>query len=103
VASSKAKPLTRLEFENNGRVFTCETAPSRATPDTDWWWVSITGESQRYAAFRAEPGDTQRTLEPRIVAYYEKLLADRARPREIKPQWGRPPGKKSPEKSPDDE
>lgn len=85
----------RVQFENGGRTFTCECATSAATPDTMWWWVSITGETQRYAAFRAEPADTQKNLEPRVLAFYEKLLADRERPREIRPQWGRPPGKKN--------
>jgi hypothetical protein len=63
-------------------------ASSPATPGTNWWWVSITGESQRYAAFRTSPDDTPATLKPRVVAYYEQLLADRARPREIRTGWG---------------
>jgi hypothetical protein len=99
-ASSKASApktpaLTQLEFENDGRTFKCERAPSAATPDTYWWWVSITGESQRYAAFRAEPNDTKASLQPRVLAYYAQLLVDRARPREIRTGWGRPPGKKT--------
>jgi hypothetical protein len=47
----------------------------------------VTGESQRYAAFRAEDGDTPPNLQRRILAYYEQLLADRARPREIRSHW----------------
>jgi hypothetical protein len=47
----------------------------------------VTGESQRYAAFRAEEGDTAPNLRTRILAYYEQLLADRARPREIRSHW----------------
>jgi hypothetical protein len=69
-----------LQFEDTGRTFKCEAASSPATPGTDWWWVTISGESQRYAAFRVEPTDTPASLRPRIIAYYAQLLADRARP-----------------------
>ncbi len=76
-----------VEFREGERLFTCRAASSPATPTTVWWWISVTGESQRYAAFRAEKGDTARNLRPRIVAYYEQLLADRARPREVHTPW----------------
>ena len=76
-----------MEFEDAGRTFTCEAKSSPATPGTLWWWMSVTGESQRYAAFRAESTDTQASLRPRILAYYAKLLADRERPREIGGAW----------------
>jgi hypothetical protein len=92
VAASKA--ITRIEFENGGRTFVCSAASSPATPNVNWWWVTISGESQRYAAFRTEPGDTEAKVMPKVIAYYEQLLVDRARPREIKTGWGRPPGKK---------
>jgi hypothetical protein len=85
-----------VEFRDGERVFTCRAASSPATPTTVWWWISVTGESQRYAAFRAEKGDTAPNLRPRILAYYEKLLADRARPREVHSHWGnRRPAQKS--------
>lgn len=76
-----------VEFRDGERVFTCRAASSPATPGTVWWWISVTGESQRYAAFRVEAGDTPPNLQPRILAYYEQLLADRARPREIRSHW----------------
>jgi hypothetical protein len=85
--------LDRLEFTDGDRTFTCEARSSPATPGTVWWWMSVTGESQRYAAFRAESGDTQSNLRERIVAYYTNLLAERERPREIRSHWGtRRPG-----------
>ncbi len=80
-----------VKVENNGRTFTCRAASSPATPGTNWWWVEITGESQRYAAFRTEPSDTVENLSSRIVTFYEKLLADRERPREFKPHWSQRP------------
>lgn len=82
-----------LEFEDNGRTLTCRSASSPATPGTSWWWLDVTGESQRYAAFRTEPDDTPENLRPRILACYTQLLVDRARPREIRARWGRPAAK----------
>jgi hypothetical protein len=79
--------MERLEFTDGDRTFTCRAEASTATPDTLWWWLSVGGESSRYAAFRAEKRDTEKTLRPRIVAYYEELLAVRARPAETRFHW----------------
>jgi hypothetical protein len=76
-----------LEFEDAGRTFSCESATSPATPGTLWWWVTISGESQRYAAFRVEPTDTPASLRSRVLAYYAQLLADRARPHMPRASW----------------
>jgi hypothetical protein len=78
-----------VEFEHEGRTFTCRSEPSPATPGTNWWWMAVSGETQRYAAFRVAPGDNSKNLPPRIVAYYNQLLVDRARPRELRTQWSR--------------
>jgi len=79
--------MERMDFTHGDRTFTCRAEASKATPDLLWWWVSVSGESSRYAAFRAEKGDTVPTLRPRIVAYYEELLAVRARPAETRWNW----------------
>jgi hypothetical protein len=79
--------MKALEFQDVGRTFTCEAASSPATPGTLWWWVSVSGENQRYAAFRVEADDTPATLRPRVVAYYTQILADRERPRITRPTW----------------
>jgi hypothetical protein len=79
--------MERLEFMEGERTFTCRAEVSTATPGTLWWWVSVTGESSRYAAFRAETGDTARSLRPRVLAYYEELLAVRARPPVTRSHW----------------
>lgn len=76
-----------MQFEDDGKTLTCRSASSPATPGTTWWWVAVSDESQRYAAFRTEAGDTPDNLRPRVVAYYKQLLADRARPREIRAHW----------------
>lgn len=79
--------MDAVQFDDVGRTFTCECASSPATPGTLWWWVTVSGEVQRYAAFRAEPGDTPATLRPRVLAYYAQILADRERPRITRPTW----------------
>lgn len=79
--------MNAMEFEDGDRAFVCRAESSPATPGTVWWWVSVTGESSRYAAFHAAADDTERKLRPRILAYYARLLADRARPPLVKQHW----------------
>lgn len=79
--------MNAVQFDDVGRTFTCEKGSSPATPGTLWWWVSVSGEAQRYAAFRAEAGDTAANIRPRVLAYYAQLLADRERPRITRPTW----------------
>ncbi len=79
--------MNQLQFEDGGRTFSCVAETSRATPDTVWWWVTVSGDGQRYAAFHREKGDTAANLKTRILAYYAKVLADRARPPEPRQHW----------------
>lgn len=80
--------MTKLvEFMDGGRTFVCRAESSPATPGTLWWWMSVSGESSRYAAFRFHSGDTAPTLRPRILAYYAQLLADRERPPIHRQHW----------------
>lgn len=81
--------MNDLEFREGDRTFTCRAASSPATPTTLWWWVTITGESHRYAAFRTEEGDAPGNLRPRILAYYAQMVANRERPREVPGHWGK--------------
>jgi hypothetical protein len=76
-----------LEFTDGDKKFTCRAEASPATPTVLWWWMSVTGEASRYAAFRAEAKDTAAKLRPRILAYYAQLLVDRARPPMIRQHW----------------
>ena len=76
-----------LEFKDGDRMFVCRAESSPATPGTLWWWISVTGESSRYAAFRAESSDTEARLRPRVLAYYEQILAERARPPIVRQHW----------------
>jgi hypothetical protein len=79
--------MKRMEFTDGDRTFKCSAETSPGTPGMFWWWMSVTGESARYAAFRTEVGDTAPTLRPRILAYYEQLLAIRARPALTRQHW----------------
>ena len=76
-----------VQFDDVGRTFKCEPGPSPATPGVLWWWITVSGESLRYAAFRVEPTDTPVSIKPRILAYYAQLLADRARPPITRSTW----------------
>lgn len=86
--------MDRLSFEKDDITFKCEAGPSPATPGTLWWWVTFSGESIRHAAFQKAKGDTQENVKSRVLGYYTKLLADRARPAITRGNWGRPPAKK---------
>lgn len=89
-----------VQFEENGRTLTCRSESSPATPGTVWWWLEIPGDSQRYAAFGAAAGDTPENVRSRMLAWHAQLLIDRARPRELRTTWGRPPGR--PKATPED-
>jgi hypothetical protein len=78
-----------MEFKEGGRTFTCRAESSPATPKMVWWWMSVSGESQRYAAFPVDASDTAPQLKARILAFYEQLLVVRARPVEVRSHWAK--------------
>ena len=75
--------MDSLQFQDGDLTFTCTASSSPATPGTLWWWVSVSGELQRWAAFRTQPDDTPANVAPRVAAYYAQVLVDRARPRTV--------------------
>lgn len=79
--------MDAFQFENEGRKFKCERGSSPGTPGVTWWWISLADDNQRYAAFRSETGDTIASLKPRVIAFYDEVLAVRARPRILRPSW----------------
>lgn len=79
-----------VQFEESGRTLTCRSGLSPATAGKVWWWLEVSGDSNRYAAFGADPADTEESVRTRMSAWHEKLLFDRARPPEIRQRWGRP-------------
>ena len=91
-AAPESTKLTRFQFVDAGRTFSCAIETRGNAPD-GWWWFSIgtDAQGQRYAPFRAEESDTQESVQKRIVAYYDDMLARRAAP-PTSNHWGRRPG-----------
>ena len=93
MAKPKTPPATAFEFEEDGITYTCaREGPDKFMADA-WWWFSVSSaaDRQRYAPFRAEPGDTPANVRPRIVAWYKALLEKRATPSSHSWGQGRPP------------
>lgn len=66
-----------FDFVHGGRTYTCRIeADGRDRPDP-WWWFDVSGDRSRYAPFRATDGDTEVSVQGRMVAYYEDLVARR--------------------------
>ena len=85
-AAAPAAQPTSFSFIENERTYTCVREGLRGVQDDPWWWFSVSSDDRhRYAPFRAEPGDTEASVRPRVVAYYEDLLVRRAAPAE--PRW----------------
>jgi hypothetical protein len=81
---------SEFAFADGDRTFTCRVEASHRAPAEAWWWFQVSTEShQRHAPFRAEVTDTRRTVQARVVAYYDNLLARRAEP--ARPRWERRP------------
>jgi len=76
-----------FSFEDSGRVFACHVARAQARDVAVWWWFTVSSDSNRYAPFQAEAGDTEDSVRARVVAYYDALVTRRSAPRE---PWRRP-------------
>jgi hypothetical protein len=88
---TKDNVINEFEFEDSGRKFFCKVeVPSQAGMPPWWWFRLDTGESTRYAPFEASANDTKQSVQKRIVAYYEQLLAIAARPAYQRPAWKKP-------------
>jgi hypothetical protein len=80
-----------FEFMDAGRKFYCTVEAPRHAGMPPWWWFRLeTGESTRYAPFEALPTDTKESVKTRIVAYYEEVLAIKARPVHQRAVWQKP-------------
>lgn len=66
-----------FEFVDGGRSYTCRVEEGSSGREDAWWWFGVSGDSGRYAPFRADVGDTEASVRARIVAYYEGHLARR--------------------------
>ena len=81
------KTTTSVEFIDAGRTFSCSVAPRSASESALWWWFRVSSDGSRYAPFLAANDDTPASIQARIVAYYDDLLARRAAP--SVPRWQR--------------
>jgi hypothetical protein len=81
------QPTTSVDFINDGRTFSCSVAPRSASETALWWWFRVSSDGSRYAPFLASSDDTPASIQSRIVAYYDDLLARRAAP--SVPRWQR--------------
>ena len=81
-----------FEFvDSGGRKFVCSAEQMRKASPEKWWWFRVsTDEQNRYAPFRAQDGDTQPSVQARVVAYYDELLVRRAAPPVNRWQRGAP-------------
>ena len=79
-----------LRFSDGGRTFTCEAESSVNTPEVLWWWVRVSDDDTRYAAFQCGPNDNASVLKTRVIEFYEEVLAIRARPRIMRQPWNKP-------------
>jgi hypothetical protein len=80
-----------------GRTFSCTVEAPLHLGMPPWWWFRVdTGESARYAPFEALSTDTKQSVQQRIVAYYEQVLAIKARPVHQRPIWRKPETATSP-------
>lgn len=88
-----------FEFVADGRTFNCCVESSTATRGEAWWWFTVTGDGQRYAAFRPLDGESRSTVEQRIAKFYSDRLERLAAP-PVK-RWSRggpPPAKEEADK-----
>lgn len=80
-----------FEFEDGGRSYHCCVEGEHSARAGAWWWFQVSGDTQRYAPFHPEPGDTKHSVRARIVSYYNALLVRRAQPPQPRYGAGRRP------------
>ena len=66
-----------FDFVDSGRTYTCRVEELHRGRPEPWWWFDVSGDRSRYAPFRAEETDTESSVQDRMVAYYEDLVARR--------------------------
>ena len=83
--------IEAFEFEDQGHTFFCATEAPRHAGMQTWWWFTLDNDkTTRYAPFEQSSGDTQQSVQARILAFYADLLAIRARPMKERPAWRKP-------------
>ena len=86
----EAEMIEAFEFADGDKTYRCKVRMPSGSGEA-WWWFTVSGDQQNYAPFRAEKGDTKKTVQPRIVGFYKHRLARLAEP-PVQRNRGRPPG-----------
>jgi hypothetical protein len=80
-------PVQSFDFEEGGRAYTCQVEQRNALSDA-WWWFAVSGDTQRYAPFRAAADDTKSAVRMRVTVYYRDITARRHALRyRVAPSW----------------
>lgn len=66
-----------FDFVNGGRTYTCRIEELHGGRPEPWWWFDVSGDRSRYAPFRAVDGESEASVQDRVVAYYDDLVARR--------------------------
>ena len=82
--------IEAFEFADGDKTYRCQVRMPAGSGEA-WWWFTVSGDQQNYAPFRAEKGDTKKTVQPKVVAFYKHRLARLAEP-PVQRNRGRPPG-----------
>jgi hypothetical protein len=85
--------IEAFEFADGDKTYRCQVRTPSGSGEA-WWWFTVSGDQQNYAPFRAEKGDTKKTVQPRVVSFYKHRLARLAEP-PVQRNRGRPPGSKN--------
>ena len=79
-----------FRFEEDGRDYACSMGLPHPPQKESWWWFVVSGDRQRYAAFRADAGDTLESVRSRVMQFYNNRLARLAEPPMRRGFGGRP-------------
>ncbi len=82
--------IEAFEFADGDKTYRCQVRMPAGSGEP-WWWFTVSGDQQNYAPFRAEKGDTKKSVQPRVVSFYKHRLARLAEP-PVQRNRGRPPG-----------
>lgn len=82
--------IEAFEFADGDKTYRCQVRAPAGSGEA-WWWFTVSGDQQNYAPFRAEKGDTKKSVQPRVVSFYKHRLARLAEP-PVQRNRGRPPG-----------
>lgn len=80
-----------FQFWHGGRTYYCSVTEIDGAGAGTWWSFTMSTGNERAMPFRAEKGDTQASVQERIIAYHTNFLARRAAPPPPRHTAGRPP------------